>query len=168
MAPAELEAAGADDIAFLLAPNPGEPARPLARIASGGEMSRVALAIKGVLARADDTPTLVFDEVDAGIGGRSADPVGRSLWQLARSHQVICVTHLPQIAAYADSHLSISKGLRGDRTVTQIEELNDDGRLAELAQMLGGSTADDGARAAAAELRARAERTRSESSVVGA
>jgi DNA repair protein RecN (Recombination protein N) len=168
LAPSELDASGADDIAFLLAPNPGEPARPLARIASGGEMSRVALAIKGVLARADDTPTLVFDEVDAGIGGRSADPVGRSLWQLARSHQVICVTHLPQIAAYADTHLRISKGVRGERTVTEIEQLDDDARLAELAQMLGGSGSDDGARAAAAELLARAERTRSETSAVGA
>ncbi len=88
-------------------------------------MSRVALAIKGVLARADDTPTLVFDEVDAGIGGRSADPVGRSLWQLARSHQVICVTHLPQIAAYADTHMRISKGVRGERTVTEIEQLDE-------------------------------------------
>jgi DNA repair protein RecN (Recombination protein N) len=168
IAPAEFDASGADDVAFLLAPNPGEPARPLARIASGGEMSRVALAIKGVLARADDTPTLVFDEVDAGIGGRSADPVGRSLWQLARSHQVICVTHLPQIAAYADAHLRITKGLRGERTVTEIEQLNDDARLAELAQMLGGSAVEDGARAAATELRARAERTRSDASAVGA
>ena len=168
LAPSELDASGADDIAFLLAPNPGEPARPLARIASGGEMSRVALAIKGVLARADDTPTLVFDEVDAGIGGRSADPVGRSLWQLARSHQVICVTHLPQIAAYADTHLRISKGVRGERTVTEIEQLDDDARLAELAQMLGGSGSDDGARAAASELLARAERTRNETSAVGA
>jgi DNA repair protein RecN (Recombination protein N) len=168
LAQGELDATGADDVAFLLAPNPGEPARPLARIASGGEMSRVALAIKGVLARADDTPTLVFDEVDAGIGGRSADPVGRSLWQLARSHQVICVTHLPQIAAYADEHLRISKAVRGERTVTHIEHLDDDARLSELAQMLGGSTADDGARAAAAELIARAARSRQDASAVGA
>ena len=125
-------------------------------------------AIKGVLARADDTPTLVFDEVDAGIGGRSADPVGRSLWQLARSHQVICVTHLPQIAAYADTHLRITKGFRGERTVTEIERLEDDARLDELSLMLGGSSVDDGARAAAAELLARAERVRDETSAVGA
>jgi DNA repair protein RecN (Recombination protein N) len=168
ISPASLDASGADAVAYLLAPNPGEPARPLARIASGGEMSRVALAIKGVLARADETPTLVFDEVDAGIGGRSADPVGRSLWQLARSHQVICVTHLPQIAAYADTHLRISKGVRGERTVTEIERLEDEARLAELAVMLGGRSADDGARSAAAELLARAERVRDESAAVGA
>ncbi|MEO8461767.1 MAG: AAA family ATPase, partial [Chloroflexota bacterium] len=103
------DASGADDVVFRLAPNPGEPARALARIASGGELSRVALAIKQVLAEADATPTLVFDEVDTGIGGRSADPVGRSLWALARSHQVLVVTHLPQIAAHADAHLRIAK-----------------------------------------------------------
>ena len=106
---APLDATGADTVTFTFAPNPGEPSQPLARIASGGELSRVALAIKTVLATADTTPTLVFDEVDAGIGGRSADPVGRSLWQLARDHQVICITHLPQIAAYADGHLQIRK-----------------------------------------------------------
>ncbi|HVM30498.1 MAG TPA: DNA repair protein RecN [Candidatus Limnocylindrales bacterium] len=153
--PAALAESGADAVAFLLAPNPGEPPRPLARIASGGEMSRVALAIKGVLARADATPTLVFDEVDAGIGGRSADPVGRSLWRLARTHQVICVTHLPQIAAHADRHLRIDKQSREGRTVTVIEVLDEEARLMELAAMLGGG---DGAaaRAAAVELLDRA------------
>ena len=119
----ELDASGADEVAFLLAPNPGEPARPLARIASGGELSRVSLAIEEVLARADATPTLVFDEVDAGIGGRSADPVGRSLWRLARDHQVLCVTHLPQIAAHADRHLDIRKRVEGGRTLTEVREL---------------------------------------------
>ena len=132
---------GADTVAFLLAPNPGEPPRPLARIASGGEMSRVALALKTVLARADATPTLIFDEVDAGIGGRSADPVGRLLWRLGRDHQVICVTHLPQIAAYADSHLRIEKGERDGRTVTDVAPLDDGQRRDELAQMLGGEAA---------------------------
>ena len=87
-------------------------------------MSRVALALKTVLARADETPTLIFDEVDAGIGGRSADPVGRMLWRLARDHQVVCVTHLPQIAAYADNHLRIEKAERDGRTVTEIEPLD--------------------------------------------
>ena len=110
--PRELDASGADEVSFLLAPNAGEPPRPLARIASGGELSRVSLAIEQVLATADTTPTLVFDEVDAGIGGRSADPVGRSLWRLARHHQVLCVTHLPQIAAHADAHLHIAKSER--------------------------------------------------------
>jgi len=162
LADAPLDESGGDAVGYLLAPNPGEPARPLARIASGGEMSRVALALKGVLAAADATPTLVFDEVDAGIGGRSADPVGRSLWRLARNHQVICVTHLPQIAAYADSHLRIEKVARAGRTVTQIEPLEGEARLRELASMLGGGGGGGsgpptgGALAAAAELLARA------------
>ena len=104
---------GIDTIVFTFRPNAGEPARPLARIASGGELSRVALAVKQVLAEVDDTPTLVFDEIDAGIGGRSADPVARSLWALARDHQVLCVTHLPQIAAYADAHYRIAEARAG-------------------------------------------------------
>jgi DNA repair protein RecN (Recombination protein N) len=150
---APLDATGADTVTFLLAPNPGEPARPLARIASGGEMSRVALALKTVLARADSTPTLIFDEVDAGIGGRSADPVGRLLWALGRDHQVICVTHLPQIAAYADAHLNIAKVERDGRTVTEITPLQEhDARRDELAQMLGGSAGAEATRGAAEEL----------------
>ena len=115
------DGSGIDEVVFRLAPNPGEPPRPLARIASGGEMSRVALAIKQVLAEADETPTLVFDEVDTGIGGRSADPIGRSLWTLARRHQVLCVTHLPQIAAHADAHFQIAKRERDGRTVTEVD-----------------------------------------------
>ena len=133
------DATGADEVVFRFAPNPGEPARPLAKIASGGELSRVALAIKQVLATADRTPTLVFDEVDAGIGGRTADPVGRSLWALARSHQVLVVTHLPQIAAHADAHFRITKRERDGRTVTEVERLDREGRIVELAAMLGGS-----------------------------
>ncbi|MFL5680869.1 MAG: DNA repair protein RecN [Chloroflexota bacterium] len=135
------DAAGIDQVVYRLAPNPGEPARPLARIASGGELSRVALAIKQVLAEADDTPTLVFDEVDTGIGGRSADPVGRSLWALGRRHQVLCVTHLPQIAAHADAHFAIGKRERDGRTVTEVTALDREGRIVELAQMLGGAVA---------------------------
>jgi len=147
-----LDESGADSVTFLLAPNPGEPARALARIASGGEMSRVALAVKTVLARADETPTLIFDEVDAGIGGRSADPVGRTLRRLARDHQVVCVTHLPQIAAYADSHLRIEKVERDGRTVTQIEQLDQEARRMELAHMLGGTSGASAAVAAADAL----------------
>jgi DNA repair protein RecN (Recombination protein N) len=157
---AELDESGADGVGYLWAPNPGEPARPLARIASGGELSRVALAIKGVLARADTTPTLVFDEVDAGIGGRSADPVGRSLWALARDHQVICVTHLPQIAAYADVQLRIEKLVRDGRTVTEVRPLAGEERRTELAQMLGGSGSAEAALAVADELLERAARMR--------
>jgi DNA repair protein RecN (Recombination protein N) len=151
------DASGIDTVVFRFRPNPGEPARPLARIASGGELSRVALAVKQVLAGADRTPVLVFDEIDTGIGGRSADPVGRSLWTLAREHQVLCVTHLPQIAAYADAHYRIAKRERGGRTVTEVVRLDRGERVAELAQMIGGSTGGEAALLSAGELLDRAE-----------
>jgi DNA repair protein RecN (Recombination protein N) len=151
------DASGVDAVVFLIAPNPGEPARPLARIASGGELSRVALAIKQILAEADHTPTLVFDEIDSGIGGRSAEPVGRSLWELARSHQVLCVTHLGQIAAYADAQFRIEKHQRDGRTVTEVHRLGEGERVGELAQMLAGAEGGAGARAGAEELLERAE-----------
>jgi DNA repair protein RecN (Recombination protein N) len=154
------DTSGIDQVVFRLAPNPGEPARSLARIASGGELSRVALAIKQVLAEADETPTLVFDEVDTGIGGRSADPVGRSLWALGRRHQVLCVTHLPQIAAYADAHFQIAKRHRDGRTVTEVSRLDREGRIVELGQMLGGGGTT--ALASARELLDRAEGWRGE------
>ncbi|HEV8546547.1 MAG TPA: DNA repair protein RecN [Candidatus Limnocylindrales bacterium] len=156
------DATGVDQVVYRLAPNPGEPPRPLARIASGGEMSRVALAIKQVLAAADETPTLVFDEVDTGIGGRSADPIGRSLWTLARRHQVLCVTHLPQIAAHADAHFQITKRERDGRTVTEVASLDREGRIVELAQMLAGAGGGSTAAASARELLDRAEAWRSE------
>ncbi len=151
------DASGIDTVVFRFRPNPGEPARPLARIASGGELSRVALAVKQVLAAVDETPTLVFDEIDSGIGGRSADPVGRSLWTLAREHQVLCVTHLPQIAAYADAHYRIAKGERGGRTVTEVVRLDRADREVELALMIGGAGGGDAARLSARELLDRAE-----------
>jgi len=147
---------GVDQVVYRFAPNPGEPARPMARIASGGEASRVALAIKRVLAEADATPTLVFDEIDSGVGGRSADPLGRSLWSLARRHQVLCVTHLPQIAAHADAHYRIAKRELDGRTVTAVERLDHEGRMVELAAMLGGGPGDAAALAAARELLDRA------------
>ncbi len=156
------DGAGIDQVVFQLAPNPGEPPRPLARIASGGELSRVALAIKQVLAEADDTPALVFDEIDTGIGGRSADPVGRSLWVLARRHQVLCVTHLPQIAAHADAHFQITKRDRGGRTVTEVHRLDREGRIVELAHMLGGAGTGTTTLASARELLDRAEAWRGE------
>ncbi len=155
------DAAGIDDVVYRFAPNPGEPARPLARIASGGELSRVALAIREVLAGVDDTPTLVFDEIDTGIGGRSAEPVGRSLWALARRHQVLCVTHLPQIAAYADVHFQLRKEERGGRTVTTVTRLDRAGRVVELAAMIG-AEGGAGATASARELLDRAEAWRGE------
>jgi DNA repair protein RecN (Recombination protein N) len=151
------DASGLDGVAFLIAPNPGEPARALARIASGGELSRVALAIKQILAEADRTPTLVFDEIDTGIGGRSAEPVGRSLWELARTHQVLCVTHLGQIAAYADAQFRIEKHQRDGRTVTEVRRVEGPERVGELAQMLAGAEGGAAARASAEELLERAE-----------
>jgi len=150
------DASGIDEVVFRFAPNVGEPARPLARIASGGELSRVALAIKEVLAAADATPTLVFDEIDNGIGGRSADPVGRSLWTLARGHQVLCVTHLPQIAAHADVHFRIAKREQDGRTVTEVRRLDEHERIEELAQMLGGPAGGEASTAGARELIERA------------
>jgi len=153
--PADLDTSGIDIVTYRFAPNPGEPALPLARIASGGELSRVALALKAVLAAADATPTLIFDEIDAGVGGRSGEPIGRMLARLAADPQVVCVTHLPQIAAYADAHLRIRKRLDDGRTVTEVDVLDDDGRLAELAAMLG-DEAGVGAVTAARELLDRA------------
>ncbi|MGO9179965.1 MAG: DNA repair protein RecN [Candidatus Limnocylindrales bacterium] len=152
LAPGALGPAGAEAVQFLIAPNPGEPSLPLARIASGGELSRVSLAVKEVLAVADATPTLVFDEIDAGIGARSADRVGRSLRRLARAHQVLCVTHLAQIAAHADAHLKMEKCERNGRTVTEVRRLDGEERLSELAAMLGGDASGPAARAAAVEL----------------
>ncbi len=154
--PGPLGPSGTEAVQFLIAPNPGEPSMPLARIASGGELSRVSLAVKEVLASADATPTLVFDEIDAGIGARSADRVGRSLRRLARDHQVLCVTHLAQIAGHADAHLKIEKRERGGRTVTEVRRLEGDERVAELAEMLGGEAGGPAAHAAAIELLERA------------
>ncbi len=156
LVPGALGPAGTEAVQFLIAPNPGEPSMPLARIASGGELSRVSLAVKEVLASADATPTLVFDEIDAGIGARSADRVGRSLRRLARDHQVLCVTHLAQIAGHADAHLKIEKHERGGRTVTEVRRLDGDERVAELAEMLGGEAGGPAAHAAAVELLERA------------
>jgi DNA repair protein RecN (Recombination protein N) len=126
-----------ESVEFLLSLNPGEPPRPLARIASGGETSRVMLAIKAALTGADPHPTLVFDEIDSGIGGRVGDVVGRKLWELAHHSQVLAVTHLPQIAAYADVHLHVGKHVAEGRTVTQVESLEAEGRLEELSDMFG-------------------------------
>jgi DNA repair protein RecN (Recombination protein N) len=139
---------GADRIEFLVAPNPGEGLKPLVKIASGGETSRLMLGLKSVLARADRTPTLIFDEIDQGIGGRVGSVVGRKLWRLARQHQVLCVTHLPQLAAYADQHFRVEKVQRAGRTFTTIGPLSESERLAELASMLGG-TGEANARSAA-------------------
>ncbi|MCE2462700.1 MAG: DNA repair protein RecN [Dehalococcoidia bacterium] len=128
---------GIDSVEFMVSLNPGEPARPLARIASGGEASRLMLAIKTILSTADRIPVLVFDEVDAGIGGRIGSVLGQKLWGLSRSHQVLCVTHLPQIACYADHHVRVVKLASHDRAMTSVEILDDETRVMELSQMLG-------------------------------
>jgi DNA repair protein RecN (Recombination protein N) len=140
------DASGIDRIEFLVSPNPGEPLKPLARIASGGETSRLMLALKTVLSRADETPTLVFDEIDQGIGGRVGTTVGEKLWGLSAGlragnlrHQVLCVTHLPQLAAFGDVHFHVEKMAMGERTVTRVTSLKGKARVEELAQMLGGS-----------------------------
>ncbi|HRA20532.1 MAG: DNA repair protein RecN [Anaerolineae bacterium] len=161
---------GADKVAFQVSLNPGEPLRPLAKVASGGEAARLMLALKGILSAADRVPTLIFDEIDAGIGGRVGAVVGEKLWGLTRAgkpgggatsrfgraataaegaeaadhqaidHQVICVTHLPQVAAYGDSHFRVAKAVEDGRTRTLIAELDAGGRVEELAQMLGATT----------------------------
>jgi len=129
---------GIDRIEFLISPNIGEPPKPLASIASGGETSRLMLAMKSVLSAVDETPTLIFDEIDAGIGGRAGRIVGQKLWRVARNHQVLCVTHLPQMAAFGDVHYRVFKGIQENRTVTTVKVLDETGRVAELAMMLGG------------------------------
>lgn len=129
---------GADRVRFLLAPNPGEPPRPIGEGASGGERARVALALEAALVEVHDTRVLVFDEVDAGVGGATAMAVGRKLARLAREHQVLCVTHLAQLAAFADVHHVVEKDVRGGRTVTTVRRVADGERAAELARMLSG------------------------------
>lgn len=128
---------GWDRVEFLVAPNPGEGLKPLAKVASGGETSRLMLALKNVLARADEVPSLVFDEIDQGIGGRVGQVVGQKLWNLGRSHQVLCITHLPQLAAFGDQHFQVQKVVENGRTTTDVRRLDGDQRLLELAQMLG-------------------------------
>lgn len=129
---------GIDRVQFLIAPNPGEPFKPLTKIASGGETSRLMLALKTILSKADATPTLIFDEIDAGISGRSGQIVGQKLWQLTRDHQVICVTHLPQIASFADTHYNVNKQIYDERTVTLVRELSPEQRAYEVAHIMGG------------------------------
>ena len=129
---------GVDEVEFLISPNPGEPLKPLHKIASGGELSRTMLAIRVILAAADQTPSLIFDEVDAGIGGNTAEIVGRKLTAVSRQRQVLCVTHLPQIACFADHHVVLSKRSLRDRTQTTAQILPTAERARELARMLGG------------------------------
>ncbi len=144
------DANGLEGIEFLVAPNPGEGLKPLVKIASGGETSRLMLAIKNVLAQADQVPTLIFDEIDQGIGGRVGTIVGKKLRDLAGQHQVLCVTHLPQLAAFGEEHFQVQKIFQEGRTVTQVNILSEENRLLELAQMMG--EVSEGTRQSAREL----------------
>ena len=149
---------GADAVEFRLAPNAAQDPKPLATSASGGELSRVMLALEVVLAGSSSGATLVFDEVDAGVGGRAAVEIGRRLARLATNNQVIVVTHLPQVAAYADTHLHVSKHV-GDEAVTSgVGSLSEEDRVEELARMMAGLDDSDTGRAHAAELLAQAQR----------
>ena len=131
---------GIDQVEFLIAPNPGEGLKPLVKIASGGETSRLMLALKNVLAKADTIPTMIFDEIDQGIGGRVGAVVGEKLWQLGKEHQVLCVTHLPQLAAFGEQHFHVFKQVQTGRTVTVVESLVGERRESELALMFGGES----------------------------
>ncbi|MEJ0000133.1 MAG: DNA repair protein RecN [Verrucomicrobiota bacterium] len=133
-------AGGADHVEFIFAPNPGEAARPLRAIASSGEMARVMLAVKTTLAEVDEIPILIFDEVDANVGGETAGQVGKKLRGLGRSHQVLCITHLPQVAAQGQSHFAVEKRVKQNRTLTELTRLDGPARQRELARMLGGQT----------------------------
>jgi DNA repair protein RecN (Recombination protein N) len=148
----EANETGGDAVEFLFAPNKGEALKPLARIASGGETARLMLALKSVLADGDRTPTLVFDEIDVGVGARSGQSVGDKLWSLTNGHQVIVISHLAQIAAFADTHFMIEKDLAGTRTVTTVRRLDGDDRLDELAEMIDGKPVSPESRAAAEQL----------------
>jgi len=158
---------GVDRAEFFVSPNPGEDLRPLARIVSGGELSRLMLAIKTLTARKGRGATLIFDEVDAGIGGHTADVVGRRLQDLAREYQVLCITHLPQIAAHGDVQYHISKQVRGGRTVTRVARLDTAARETELARMIAGDAATSRMRASAAEMLAERRRAKDEEKAKG-
>ena len=143
---------GIDEVEFLIAPNVGEDLMPLSRIASGGEISRTVLALRSILSRVDNVRTLIFDEIDVGIGGRVAEAVGRRLKKVSEGRQVICVTHLPQIASFADAHFRISKEVFGERTKVLAEMLGMEGRIEELARMIGGEVVTDTTRRQAMEM----------------
>jgi DNA repair protein RecN (Recombination protein N) len=148
---------GIDRVEFMLAPNAGEALKPLARVASGGEMARLMLALKSILSAADATPTLVFDEIDVGVGGRSGQVVGEKLWGLSDDHQVLVITHLPQIAAFGSAHFRIAKVQRDGRAISRVHQIANEERIDELAAMLNGEPVTEAARANAQQMLARVE-----------
>ena len=151
---------GMDDACFMISTNVGEPMRPLYEVASGGELSRVMLAIKSCLAYEDDTPTLVFDEIDVGISGRTAQKVAEKMSLIGKSHQVICITHLPQIAAMADSHYSIEKNVENSKTITKIRILSREEQIGEIARLLGGAEITDATIVSATEMKGLADKAK--------
>jgi DNA repair protein RecN (Recombination protein N) len=159
MEEASLSFRGVDRVEFLISPNIGEKVKPLAKIASGGELSRIMLAIKKILVKVGERQVLIFDEVDSGIGGAIAEVVGKKLKELSRQHQVICVTHLPQIACFADKHHSVRKEMRTGRTVTVVDRLEKEGIVDEVARMLGGVKVTEKTRAHAKEMIESAKRS---------
>lgn len=152
-----MDETGMDEVQFLMSANVGEDLKPIQKIASGGELARIMLALKNVLAENDDVGTLVFDEVDTGVSGRAAQKVAEKLADVARTKQVLCVTHLPQLAAMADVHFSVEKGERVGRTFTQVERLSRDRRREELARLTSGEHITDATLHAAEELLESAE-----------
>ena len=144
---------GYDTVEFQISTNPGEPLRNLAKVVSGGELSRIMLAIKTILADRDETETLIFDEIDTGISGRTAQMVSEKMARIGRRHQVLCITHLPQIAAMADRHFEIRKDVENQDTVTRIHALDEEQSVLELARMLGGAKITDSVIANAKEMK---------------
>ena len=151
---------GKDKVVFMISTNPGEKLRPLSAVASGGELSRIMLAIKTISAKRDDINTLIFDEIDSGISGKTAWKVSEKLGLLSMSHQIICITHLPQIAAMADSHYCIEKSEQNGKTVTDIKPLTEAGALNEVARLLGGEVITGAVLENAKELKMQAQNTK--------
>ena len=147
-----LSSLGMDDFELQVSTNVGEKPKPLAKIASGGELSRIMLAMKNVLSDRDNVDTMIFDEIDTGVSGRAAQKIGRKLHEVSAGRQVICVTHLAQVAAYADHHLLISKKVRDGKTFTSVESLSEEERTQELARIMGGDVITPATLSAAAEL----------------
>ena len=156
---------GLDSVRFLMSANVGENLKPLSKVASGGELARIMLAMKQVLAQQDGVPTLIFDEVDAGVSGRAAQKVAYKLWTVSKGRQVLCVTHLPQIAAMADAEYTVEKRVENERTYTNVLHLDESGRKQELARLIGGSMITETTLAGAAELLRLAEKTKKENGV---
>ena len=153
----EISEKGFDEVESYVSLNPGEPLRPLREVGSGGELSRIMLSIKTVLADTDAVPTLIFDEIDTGISGRTAEKVGEKLEKIAKNHQVILITHLPQIAAKADRHFLIEKNVQEGKTKTEIHALNEEASVKELARLLGGEELTEAALQNARSLKAKAK-----------